>query len=234
MTYVVTLIGIKVSLGYFFLNIFTYQRLQRTIIYTIMVSSAVLGTIYFPMASFTCAQVKVVSGSSTDCAIQPAATVMFIIFSAVNIASDFAFMVMAVGALFSARLPLVTKLSTIMLLCLGSAGGVASVIRLVICLTPVSAANYSKDNLNLLKWILIELGSSVIVTNLALTKPLFHAALIKIGLSDINTWERSDNSNAHGIVVHRVQVMEVAKDEKPGMEMQSKMTVAIIPEGDEG
>lgn len=230
----VTLMGLKVSLGYFFLSIFTYQRVQRTIIYIIMVSSAVLGTIYFPMASFTCAQVKVVSGSSPDCAIQPATTTMFIIFSAVNIASDFAFMLMAVGALFSANLPLITKLSTIMLLCLGSAGGVASIIRLVICLTPVSAAKYTEDNLNLLRWILIELGFSVIVTNLALTKPLFHAALIKIGLSDINTWERSNNSYAHGIVVHRVQVMEVAKVDKPGAENDNKMAVTMIAEEEEG
>ncbi|GAM91542.1 hypothetical protein ANO11243_095940 [Dothideomycetidae sp. 11243] len=182
-TYIVTLIALKISLGFFFLTIFTYQRIQRTIIVIIMVLSAVLGITYFPFGSFTCAQLKGVAGSESTCHLQRPATILFIVFSIVNILGDFAFVFMACAALWSANLPALTKFITIVLLCMGSTGGVASIVRLVIYLTPSTAANFTKQNLDLLRWVVIELGFGVTVTNLALFRPLLYAMLVKVGCS---------------------------------------------------
>ncbi|KAF2149668.1 hypothetical protein K461DRAFT_297115 [Myriangium duriaei CBS 260.36] len=193
-TYILNLILLKISLGYFFLDIFTYQLFQRTVIYAIMILSAAIGFAYFPIANFTCAQLKPLPGTSDDCSIQKASSILLILFSLTNILGDFAFMLMAIVALWAAKLPTITKISTIILLCLGSTGGVASVIRLVICLEPTTLANYSKQNLDLLRWIVIELGFSVVATNLALIRPLFHAILSKLGLTNLSFGGNTSNA----------------------------------------
>ena len=196
MTYIVNLITLKISLGCFFLNIFTYQRPQRIAIYAIMTLSTVLGFVYAVIGNFTCAELKPLPGTNTECRIQHTSSVLLVIFSVINIVGDFAFVLMAILALWAAQLPRVTKLSTIVLLCLGSTGSVASVVRLVLCVTPTTIANYSKTNLNLLQWILIELGFGVVATNLALTRPLFHAVLTQIDLTKLSFGSGNSSKSA--------------------------------------
>ena len=136
------------------------------------------------IGNFTCAQFKAFPGIVNKCPqpLQNAASVLFVMFSIVNITSDFALTLMACTALWQAKLPTPTKISAALLLCLGSMGGVASSIRLAIWFEPADIAKYTQETLALVRWILIELAFSVIAANLALTRPLFHSLMVKVGL----------------------------------------------------
>ncbi|GAM89131.1 hypothetical protein ANO11243_071660 [Dothideomycetidae sp. 11243] len=186
-TYIATLISIKISLGFFFINIFSHRRGHRIAIYIMMVLSTVIGLAYLPIGNFTCAQFKEFPGMANNCpaSLQRSANVLFVMFSVINIVSDFALSGMACGALWVAKLPLPTKVSAGLLLCLGSVGGVASTIRLGIWLTPADDAKYTQETLALVRWILIELAFSVVAANLAMVRPLFQAMLVKLGLMSL-------------------------------------------------
>ncbi|KAF2149737.1 hypothetical protein K461DRAFT_323279 [Myriangium duriaei CBS 260.36] len=183
-TYIATLITVKISIGYFFIHIFSHQRYKRIAIYAMMILSTLLGIAYLPLGNFSCAQFKVFPGVTKSCPapVQHAASILFVAFSIVNIGSDFALALMGCFALWQAKLPILTKISASLLLCLGSMGGVASTVRLAIWFTPADLAKYSQETLALVRWILIELAFSVIAANLAMIRPLFHAGLVKLGL----------------------------------------------------
>ncbi|KAG8630006.1 hypothetical protein KVT40_001625 [Elsinoe batatas] len=154
--YILILTGLKISLGFFFLNIFSHKKTQRKIIYTIMALSTFFGIAYLPLGYGTCAQIKVLPGLKTTCpaAVQTAASAVFGAFSLVTIVGDFALTLMAIRALYQAKLPLATKISACLLLVLGSAGGMAEVYA----------------------------GTLLIAANLAMVRPLFHKMLVKFGV----------------------------------------------------
>ena len=183
-TYISTLVALKISLGFFFIHIFSHRRYYKIAIYVMMGLSTVLGLTYLPIGNFTCAQFKAFPGIVNKCPqpLQNAASILFVMFSIVNITSDFALTLMACTALWQAKLPTPTKISAALLLCLGSMGGVASSIRLAIWFEPADIAKYTQETLALVRWILIELAFSVIAANLALTRPLFHSLMVKVGL----------------------------------------------------
>ncbi|KAF4547560.1 Hypothetical protein D9617_40g013000 [Elsinoe fawcettii] len=182
--YILILTGLKISIGYFFLNIFSHKKNQRKIIYTIMALSTFFGIAYLPLGYGTCAQIKVLPGLKTTCpsAVQTAATAVFAAFSLVTIIGDFALTLMAILALHAAKLPLPTKISACMLLVLGSAGGVASTARMIVVLKKTDPVKYTQELFLLVKWILVEIALGVIAANLAMVRPLFHKVLVKMGV----------------------------------------------------
>ncbi|TKX19096.1 hypothetical protein C1H76_8762 [Elsinoe australis] len=182
--YILILIGLKISLGYFFLNIFSHKKKQRIAIYTIMALSILFGLAYLPLGYGTCAQIKVLPGLKTTCppAVQTSASVIFGIFSLITVIGDFALTGMAIVALWSAKLPTPTKVSACLLLILGSAGGVASTVRMAIVLKKSDPVKYTQELVMLLRWILIEIGLGIVAANLAMIRPLFHKMLVKIGV----------------------------------------------------
>ncbi|PNS15205.1 hypothetical protein CAC42_8206 [Sphaceloma murrayae] len=182
--YILILIGLKISLGFFFLNIFSHKKRQRIIIYVIMGLSAFFGIAYLPLGYGTCAQLKVFPGLKTTCpaAVQTAASVVFGIFSLITIAGDFALTLMAIVALWTAKLPVPTKVSACLLLVLGSAGGVASTVRMAIVLKKTDPVAYTQELFLLVKWVLVEIALGIIAANLAMVRPLFHKVLVKMGV----------------------------------------------------
>lgn len=153
-------------------------------IWLIIGLTVALGVGYLPIGNFTCAQFKVYPGVADTCPapLQSAASTLFIMFSVVDIVGDFILTGLACGALWGSKLPLLTKISAGLLLCLGTLGGVASIVRLSIFLSPAIDAKYTQEMLDLVRWILIELGTGVVAANLAMIRPLFHAGLVRLGL----------------------------------------------------
>ncbi|KAF2222463.1 hypothetical protein BDZ85DRAFT_313419 [Elsinoe ampelina] len=182
--YILILTGLKISLGFFFLNIFSHKKTQRKIIYTIMALSTFFGLAYLPLGYGTCAQIKVLPGLTTTCpaAVQTAASAVFAAFSLVTILGDFALTIMAIRALYQAKLPLATKISACLLLVLGSAGGVASTVRMAVVLKKTDPVKYTQELFLLVKWVLVEIALGVIAANLAMVRPLFHKMLVKFGV----------------------------------------------------
>ncbi|KAF2152061.1 hypothetical protein K461DRAFT_322177 [Myriangium duriaei CBS 260.36] len=186
-TYVLSLILLKISVGYFFLYIFSQQRFHRFFIYIIMVLSTIFGVVYVPFGVFSCAQFKTYPGQLSNCSkqIQDTASVFFVLFAVVTILGDFAFSAMGCAALWTAKLQRATKISACLLLCFGTIGGIASVVRLSLFLLPAdNAAKEARQEMYLIRWMLVELSFSVVAANLVMTKPLFQAVMLKFGFMD--------------------------------------------------
>lgn len=180
--YALTLIALKFSLGFFFLKIFSHKRTQRLVIYGILALHTTTGLAYFCFPVFTCAQLKALQGLTDSCAIQFASTAVFSLFSVMNIISDFVFTMMAVVALWKAKLPVPTKVSACALLLLGCVGGIASAIRLAYVLQPTDQLKYTQQLFDLSRWVIIEIAAGIIAANLAMIRPLLHAFLMKFKL----------------------------------------------------
>ncbi|TKX22450.1 hypothetical protein C1H76_5232 [Elsinoe australis] len=117
----------------------------RLVIYGILALHTTTGLAYFCFPVFTCAQLKALQGLTDSCAIQSASTAVFSLFSVMNIISDFTFTIMAVVALWKAKLPVPTKVSACALLLLGCVGGIASAIRLAYVLQPTDQLKYTQQ-----------------------------------------------------------------------------------------
>lgn len=182
--YTLSLKALKISLGYFFLNIFSHMKIQKMMIWTVMAISTTVGVVYVAVGNLTCAQIKAIPGLETTCptAVQTAATVLFVIFSIITIVGDFAFALMGIFALWGATMPLPTKLSACILLALGSIGGVASTVRLAVVLEPTNFAKYTQQSFTLLRWVLIEIALGIIAANLAMVRILFQRVLARVGI----------------------------------------------------
>lgn len=199
--YVLTLMALKVSVGYFLLNIFSHRRVQRAIIYTIMISAVVLGSIYFPVGFFTCAEIKANLGFANKCpdAVQEAASILFDIFSVVNIVGDLVLVVMSCSVIWEAKLPRATKISVSALLAVGCVGAVASAIRFAFVVATPKPGQQTQELVDIYKWCMVEITTCILAANLVMIRPLFNKVMVKFGLM---TKPRSTNANtgpgAHG------------------------------------
>ncbi|TKX19184.1 hypothetical protein C1H76_8638 [Elsinoe australis] len=190
--FALALVALKISLGFFFIKIFSHKRIQRWSIISLCVLSTITGLAYFAFASFTCTVLKQAPGSEAQCPIQPVAQGVFYAFSVVSIASDYIFTLMAVYALWQAKLPITTKLPACMLLVMGTVGGVASTIRFSLLVKPVTPQDYVSQLFDVGKWTIVEHSIGVIAANLAMTRPLLHACVLRVkGVSTLGTRDRT-------------------------------------------
>ncbi|KAF2224689.1 hypothetical protein BDZ85DRAFT_82823 [Elsinoe ampelina] len=178
--FALALVALKISLGFFFLKIFSHKKMQRYSITALCILSTITGLAYFAFASFTCTALIIAPGSEVNCPIQPVSTGVFYAFSIVSIGSDYTFTLMAVYALWRAKLPLTTKLPACALLVMGTVGGIASTIRFSLLVKPVTRENYLASIFDVGKWTIVEHSIGVIAANLAMTRPLLHACVLRV------------------------------------------------------
>lgn len=197
MAYVMTLSVLKISLGFFFLNIFLHRKLQSYLIYAVMILSFLLGMAYWPVGFITCAEIKADLGYVSNCPtrIQRAADALFDAFSLVNILGDFIFVGMSVSAIWEAKLSVMSKLSASTLLLVACSGAVASTIRFVLVVEPTDPKTATQDLIDIFKWCIVEVGVCFIAANLVMLRPLFRQIMIRAGLmTEVQT------TNPHGTV----------------------------------
>ncbi|KAF4549026.1 Hypothetical protein D9617_24g017400 [Elsinoe fawcettii] len=189
----------QISVGFFFLAIFSHRKIERWIIYVVMVLSTCCGIAYLPLGYGTCAQIKVLPGVNTTCPMvtQTAASATFAAFSIVTVVRDFTLTLLALIALYKVQLPLPTKLSACFLLVLGSVGGLASTVRLAIVLKKTDLSAYTKELFLLYRWVMVEIALGVIAANLALVRPLFHKLLSKMGAIGSSNMTKSNPQETH-------------------------------------
>ncbi|PNS15650.1 hypothetical protein CAC42_4102 [Sphaceloma murrayae] len=184
--FALALVTLKISLGFFFLKIFSHKRYQRWTIFALCILSTITGIAYFAFASFTCTVLKQAPGTELECPIQPVSNGVFYAFSVVSIASDYIFTIMAIYALWQAKLPITTKLPACILLVMGTVGGIASTIRFSLLVKPVTPETYLTQLFDVGKWTIVEHSIGVIAANLAMTRPLLHAWLVRV--KDLSTF----------------------------------------------
>jgi len=178
---------LKISLGFFFLNIFGHKKKQRYFVYFVMGFSTLVAIIYFPFGAFTCARLKGFPADPevTSCpeSVQTANTVTLLIFTITKILGDFAFSTLGVVALWKASLPRGTKLSASALIILGDSGAVVTAARLIVQFAIGASSDNLVHTVALTKLLILELVIGIMAANLALTRPLWHALLVKLGVS---------------------------------------------------
>ncbi|KAG8631017.1 hypothetical protein KVT40_000157 [Elsinoe batatas] len=115
----------------------------------------------------------------------------------VSIASDFLFVLMALWALWGAKIARPTKVLACALLALGAVGGVASTIRFALLARPVTRGNFRQSVYDVGKWTIIEHTTGVVAANLAMVRPLLVALFkrLKVGAS---TWGSKRGTSGQG------------------------------------
>lgn len=186
------MITVKISIGFFFLKLFTTGfRWQRILVYTLVSISSIFGAIYLIMTFATCG-IMVRSQATTPlhtgsdwCAIQDTFVNISIVWSVLNAVTDITFQALSVQILWNAKLNLGTKISASMLLVLGSIGGVASIARIVVQ-TPLNDIRLS--GVLLVLWSNIEAGLCITAASAITLRPLFQTWVenTKLALSSIN------------------------------------------------
>ena len=175
------MILIKVSLGYFFLRIFSVQALQRSIIWFIIVTSVVFGIVYFLMSMITCGLKASFLG--TPCKASAAYADVSRVWSWYDGATDLVFSVLSVHTIWNAKMSRMTKFYTTLVLLLGTAGGIVSIVRIIVLTKNSTGAGSYAQGLRSGYWTQIETGMGIIAASLACLRPLLTLVKERMGLS---------------------------------------------------
>lgn len=182
--YSLTMIIVKISIGIFFLKLFTTTsfKWQRWTIMGLMVVSTIIGLAYLIMTFATCAimvqsQKTTALHTGTDwCPIQDTFVDISITYSVFNIITDVVWTSLAIVALVRAKMSTSTKISASCLLIFGAIGCIASVMR-VVAQAPVTDIRLA--GVVLAQWSNIEAGMCIIAGSLMTLRPLVQPAIEK-------------------------------------------------------
>jgi len=172
----------RVSLGFFFLTLFTHKKLYRSLIWFWIITACIFGVALLPLIGVACPVIDL----GTKCARAYAQTSTFrnakfvinVLFAISLITGDLAFVMLSFIALRHVQLPISTRISIGALLALGCVGGVFSAIDMaytikIYLVKPGDFTNLALTALTTARWIFIEVALGIIAANLALTRPLF-------------------------------------------------------------
>jgi len=233
--YTATMIIVKLSIGVFFLKLFTRANFkwQRYTIISMMGLSTAFGLIYLIMTFATCgimvqSQKTTAMHTGTDwCPIQNAFVDVSIAYSALNVVTDVAFTLLAVIALWGAKMDRMTKITASVLLAIGSVGCVASIMRIVIQ-TPLSDIRVAGVLLGL--WSVIEAGMCITAASLITLRPLVQPVIEKArsSLNSISKGSRADsNASTPSSPANMSLVKSNVSHELCDLERGNKSTVLV-------
>ena len=169
--YVVSILFLKISLGGFFLRIFTAHPLQRTIIYVLIAVTFLFTFVLAVMSIATCAPEVGLLGSTNTCKSWYPYSDLSITWSVLNTVGDLLLAALAVNALWSAQLRRPTKLIACLILTLGTFGCIASMIRLSIIAHDKEEGGFT-EGIGIAKWTAIEMAAGITAASLACLRPL--------------------------------------------------------------
>ena len=170
--YALTVVVVKISLGFFFLHIFNVnQKVQRGMIYVMMFVSSTSGVIWVCLIEGTCG---IEFAFQTHCAITNAFNTFSIAWSILNASTDMILTGLAVSALWGTKFKPYVKISAMALLALACVGGAISIVRAVI--TIKSTSSQVVQVLQIGRWSTIEGGIYITTGSLATLRPLLQQA----------------------------------------------------------
>ena len=224
------MVTVKLSIGFFFLNIFTVnQKIQRGLIYGLMGFASLSGVVWAVMIMGTCG----ISITDAVCPIQHAFDSVSITWSVLNAVSDLVFTSLAVQALWRAQLKPYVKGSAMALLGLACIGGSISIIRAV-----VNAGGVTKDPslepLEISRWSTIEGGIYITTGCLVTLRPLLQSAWRVLMGTDPGS---SGHATSAGVTRHTGDASQLATNHrhstmvtKPDKGIQQVTTIELQSE----
>lgn len=219
--YAVTVVAVKISIGFFFLHLFNLnQRFQRGLIWTLMGLSTTIGLVWAIMTEATCG-IRIGSGS---CAIQRGFNAVSITWSVINAVSDAAFVMIAFQALWAHHLKLYVKVSAMLLLLLACVGGALSVVRIYYNAGGEGQENFLLFELQLSRWSCIESGIYITTACLATLRPLTQQIMARLT-------GKAYDQGGYGNAMHmqQIDILDELKAPKTDKVMSGQlMTIAEI------
>lgn len=187
--YVLTMVFLKMSLGFFLLKIFTIDKPKRIIVIVVVCVCSVFSLVYFFWTLIGCAASATFYPTGEVCHSVTAYSHFTTFWNTLNASTDLLFALLATLAMWNVKLPLLAKISTGGLLVLGTLGGIASLIRLGLLLRQSNQSNQIVHSLQAGYWTIIEAGIGITVASLATLRPLFRCCIerAKTGLTGLTT-----------------------------------------------
>lgn len=174
--YTATMIAFKFAVGFFFIKIFSTNRLYRILIYISIALSALLGifniiwTGLYPCEVhnqfFIGLDICAGKSSRTDWLI---ITALFSLFTALT---DFLYAVLSIIALRKVQIPSRAKWVAGLLCMIGSIGGIASFVRCGLILFTIPRVSQLGESILAAIWSVIEPGLGIVAASLVTLRPL--------------------------------------------------------------
>ncbi|GAM89514.1 hypothetical protein ANO11243_075530 [Dothideomycetidae sp. 11243] len=170
--YTLTMVCVKLSLGFFFLHIFNAnQRIQRSLIYIMVFLTTASGVVWVCMIEGTCG---IEFAFTANCAIADAFNAFSITWGILNALSDVVFTALSLNALWSTSFRTYIKVSAMALLAFAGIGGVVSIIRVYIVIKPTT--NQVLQVLEIGRWSTIEAGIYITTGSMVTLRALLQKA----------------------------------------------------------
>lgn len=168
------MVGVKISLGFFFLKIFSTIRWRRYLIYGVVALSTLFGIIMIIMSAVTCA-LDPTRYTQHACSTHDSFDIVNAAWSIVNALTDLVFCLISILALWNANMKRGTKILASSLLACGTLGGISSCVRVVFLLGGGPSEDVQTRQLTILKMSNLEAGICIVVASLATLRPLLQA-----------------------------------------------------------
>lgn len=178
-SYALTSVFLKISLGFFFLRIII-EPWQRVVIYICMAISTIYGFVYFGIVTFGCGDpanflLRTVQHKciSIPDVIIPASYVH----TALNAATDWVMAMLPIVTIWKLNMPRITKFWAYLLLALGAAGSIVSLIRFGYVEGLRPGKHFFKQSAKFALYSTIEPGLGITAVSFATLRPLFKKCL---------------------------------------------------------
>ncbi|KAG9668297.1 hypothetical protein KCU99_g6480, partial [Aureobasidium melanogenum] len=177
--YALTCVLLKISLGLFFLRIIT-AKWQRNIIYAGMMIITLYGITYFGLCTFGCGDPSkyLLRISLNQCiSIKNVVIPASYVFTALNAVMDWTMALLPISTIWHLNMPKTTKFWAYLLMLLGAAGSIVSLIRFAFVKSLEPDVMFFKNTGKLSIYSHIEPGLGIVAVCFATLRPLFRQCI---------------------------------------------------------
>ncbi|KAH0359189.1 hypothetical protein KCU65_g10092, partial [Aureobasidium melanogenum] len=177
--YGLTCVVLKISLGLFFLRIIT-EKWQRNIIYAGMTINTLYGITYFGICTFGCGDPSkyLLHLTLNKCiSIKDVVIPASYVFTALNAVMDWTMALLPISTIWHLNMPKMTKFWAYLLMLLGAAGSIVSLIRFAFVKSLEPDVMFFKNTGKLAIYSHIEPGLGIVAVCFATLRPLFRQCI---------------------------------------------------------
>ncbi|KAF9699097.1 hypothetical protein EKO04_003332 [Ascochyta lentis] len=184
----------KISIGCFLLRI-SVKRIHTWIIYTAMLVSTCVCTVFFFVTLFQCNPVRFFWKKTLEhgtCINNTVIIALAFVYSIFSIIADFTFALIPAFLVWNLQLKRRTKIALIPLLTMGCVASAAVIARLP-SLPKLHSPDFLWDTLDVAIWSTVEQGLAITAGSLATLRPLFALVMHQLGLTTRPTRQKPSN-----------------------------------------
>ncbi|KAI9720829.1 MAG: hypothetical protein M1812_002668 [Candelaria pacifica] len=230
--YTVSIFLAKLSILIMFLHLFGINVAFKRVLYGIIMICSIYTTINTFLIIFECNPVNKAWNIMAPGSCPVNIVVLAIANGAINIATDFAILVLPVPMIWRLRLPLRVKLAVVSIFMTGMFGCVVAIIRQIAIVSILGDTDVTWRHPPVLMWLIIENNICIICGCAPVLKPLFKRAL----RHESRLGTRPSNYMGNSILSGRHTKSNPISSSKPSRSMESQLVDADYIElgGDRG